>query len=59
LAADQNLSVAQCSLGEAYENGYGVKIDLEQAGKYYKLAADQGYEPAKEKLRQLGLPTLH
>ncbi len=40
--ADQGDMVAQYNLGIMYANGQGVKQDLFEAFKYYKLAADQG-----------------
>jgi uncharacterized protein len=34
--------VAQCALGACFESGQGVAKDLEQAVKWYRMAADQG-----------------
>ncbi len=48
-SAEQGNKYAQKYLGELYEKGCdGVKGDIEQALKYYKLASDQGDEEAKE-----------
>ena len=41
---------AQYNLGTWYE----VSGDLERARKYYRMSADQGYEKAKERLKNIG-----
>jgi|GEM_PF-4676755 len=41
---------AQYKLGEMYAEGYGVKQSLEQALKWWRLAAEQGNEDAKAEL---------
>jgi len=46
LAAAQNISGAQNSLGYYYNNGMGVKRDITKGLHYYKLAADQGHRIA-------------
>ena len=46
---------AQFQLGECYETGDTVDKDLQQAAKWYRMAAEQGHEPAKEALARLGL----
>lgn len=44
--------IASYNLGEIYENGEGsIDKNFKLAEKYYRLAAEQGYEKAKEKLR--------
>lgn len=68
LAADQGHEKAQFNLGRCYENGIGAEKDqspkdlgpkdlgpkdLEQAVKYYKLAADQGHDSAKDALKRI------
>ena len=40
-------SNAQCSLGECYELGEGVKQDIAEAAKWYKKAAEQGDSDAQ------------
>ena len=45
---------AQFQLGECYENGDVVDQDLQQAAKWYRMAAGQGHEPACEALARLG-----
>ena len=46
---------AQFQLGECYENGDTVNKDLQQAANWYRMAAEQGHEPAKEALKRLGM----
>ena len=46
---------AQFRLGECYETGDGVDRDLQRAAEWYRLAAAQGHEPAKEALARLGM----
>ena len=51
-ASSYNDSYASFFLGEIYENGKGeVHKNFKLAEKYYRLAAEQGYEKAKEKLK--------
>ena len=45
-AAEQNLAVAHCSLGDCYANGWGVPKDYAEAYKWYNLASGQGYRDA-------------
>lgn len=53
-AAEAGYVYAQYTLAERYENGSSlVKIDLKQAKKYYTMAAEQGYEPAKAALNRI------
>ena len=46
---------AQFQLGECYETGDTVDKDLQQAARWYRMAAGQGYEPASEALKRLGM----
>jgi uncharacterized protein len=46
-------ALAESNLGWCYENGRGVPKDLAAAIVWYKKAAEQGFEPAKEKLAKL------
>jgi hypothetical protein len=41
-AANQNNYQAQINLGLCYEKGLGVKKNMQEAGRWYKKAADQG-----------------
>ena len=43
----------QFNLGECYEQGKGVKQDINQAIHWYTLSAEQGYEDAIEALERL------
>ncbi len=47
LAAQQNFAMAQRSLGELYENGSGIALDITIASHWYRLAALQGDSIAK------------
>ncbi len=51
--AEQGFAEAQYALGECYEEGEGVEQDLEEAAKWYRLAAEQGHEDAKEALEKM------
>ncbi len=46
--AKQGLAEAQYNLGLMYDTGYGVPQDYEEALKWYKKAAEQGDENARE-----------
>lgn len=50
-AAEKENIKAQFMVGECYANGWGVEIDMEEAKRWYTIAANQGYELAKEKLK--------
>lgn len=52
-AAKQENSVAQYNLGNMYYNGKGVNRDYSTAKYWYKLAADQGYQSAKQMYQKL------
>ena len=41
-AADNKMKEAQFNLGKLFTTGEGVSYDLDQAIKYYDLAASQG-----------------
>ena len=47
-----NASV-QYTLGEMYFNGIGVLYDNQEAAKWHKLAAEQGFSPSQLKLSKL------
>ena len=51
--AEKGLCYSQHRLGECYEQGKGVKQDINQAIHWYTLSAEQGYENAKEALERL------
>ncbi len=44
---------AQNMLGICYWDGLGTETDLEEAERYFRLSADQGYTPAQENLMKL------
>ena len=48
--AEHGQSDCQYELGEAYNNGKGLKEDKDQAAYWYKMAADNGHESACNKL---------
>lgn len=50
LAKDETLTEANYLLGMLFEEGLSVDINHENAYKYYKRAADQGYSKALTKL---------
>ncbi len=53
-SAEKGHIIAQNMLGEMYEYGYGVKMDVEEAAHWYRLAAKQGSLEAKDSLIRLG-----
>lgn len=55
-AATQGRMLAQFQLGEFYANGIGLAKDLIQTARWYKAAAAQGHELAREKLATLTPP---
>jgi TPR repeat protein len=44
------------ALGAIYEEGLGVDKDIDKALKYYKTAADRGYQPSIKALKKLNYP---
>lgn len=52
-AAEKENIKSQYSVGECFENGWGVESDLSEAIKWYSIAANQGYEPAINKLIEI------
>jgi TPR repeat protein len=50
LLADYGDAAAQHNLGLMYENGLGVGQNMEQAMRWYRLAADQAFPPAVTRL---------
>src|ERR1700743_1863214 len=52
--AEKGIASDQVILGMKYDQGDGVPKDAAEAMKWYRKAADQGYEPAK---KILALPT--
>jgi len=46
-AAEQDLAVAQFTLGFRYYKGQGVSKDYKEAVKWYRKAAEQGYAKAQ------------
>ena len=49
-SADQGNAVAQYNLRDMYANGQGVKKDDDEAARWYRKAAYQGYVQAKRNL---------
>ena len=52
-AAEQGLAYAQDNLAWMYQNGQGVKRNLQKARDWSQKAADQGYAPAQSLLAQI------
>lgn len=50
-SADQGDADGQGGLGDMYANGWGVRKDDAEANRLYKLAADQGDEWARDRLK--------
>lgn len=53
LAAFQGSELAQVVLGRRYEEGIGVMRDIDEAIRFYTLAAEQGNDEATERLREI------
>ena len=53
MAASGGSIIAICNLGNAYENGFGVKQNPNMAMKYYMEAANKGYPLAYKKISKL------
>ena len=47
LSASQGLADAQFNMGMMYQYGYGVRVNLEEAVRWYRLCAKQGNQAAK------------
>lgn len=61
LAAKQGHLLATNMVGRCYENGWGSKVNYQQAAHYYQLATDQGlnwgmYNLANLLIKGLGIP---
>ena len=52
-AAERGDAITQLRLGEAYEAGRGVPLDLERAREWYGRAAAAGNAQAREALETL------
>ena len=53
-AADAGSKLAMNNLGIIYENGKaGQEVNLEEALKWYKLAAENGYDGAQESVERV------
>jgi TPR repeat protein len=52
------LIIAMCAAGRCYERGTGVKLNLNEARKYFLLAADQGHTNAAKELTKYLIPEL-
>lgn len=55
LATEQNDAGAQYQLGNCYRKGQGVPRSNAQALKWYRLAAHQGHNKAKQRLGRQGV----
>ena len=44
------------NLAVMYEDGQGTQKKINEAVKWYRIAADKGFEAAKEALKRLGKP---
>lgn len=53
MAANQGFAISQYYVGHCFETGNGVEKDLDEAKKWYQLAADLGHEKATERLVKL------
>ncbi|MCR4907775.1 MAG: protein kinase [Lachnospiraceae bacterium] len=54
IAADGDYFKAHNAMGKFYENGYGsIEKDLDEAKKYYGMAAKRGYQDAIDALNRL------
>ena len=46
---------AMCNLAAMYEYGKGVEVNIDYAIKYYKEAANMGFQRGIESLERLGV----
>lgn len=53
-SASQGIPQAQHNLGWCYENGVGTQRNLDEAVRWYRTAAANGYKKADEALQRLG-----
>ena len=53
-AIEKGNMYSQYNLGLLFQYGLGVKADSAEAVKWYRKSANQGYEEAKKKLKELG-----
>lgn len=53
LKAADTVPISQCMLGDIYANGWGVEKDTDMAKQWYRTAAANGFQRAKEKLAEL------
>ena len=54
MAADSGLPIAQWNLGKIYEVGINnIEQNTEEAIRWYKIAAAQGFDDAKKDLSKL------
>lgn len=49
----KNLSEGYFNFAFMFENGFGCKKNLQEAARYYKMAADKRNYEAKKKVEQL------
>ena len=54
MAADQGNASAQINIGSFYTNGWGVPKDSVKAIEWFRKAAAQGNQNAKDWLKSLG-----
>jgi len=52
-AANMGNKIAQFNLGILYENGIGIKKDIDQAIYWHRSSARQGYKVAQKRLEKL------
>jgi TPR repeat protein len=55
LAANQGDPVAQFNLAELYRRGLGVRQDLLQSVRWFRMAAAQGHLAAVKTLKKMGI----
>lgn len=47
-----SLAATQCNIGGCYRDGFGVAKDMVEAARWFRKAAEQGHQAAKEKLAE-------
>jgi TPR repeat protein len=55
LGGQSSSALGQFNLGNAYENGLGVERNNVEAIRYYRLAAAQDNQEAKDALKRLNV----